>query len=212
VMDISGCAPGNLRARQIHTNVMTNQPCCTNDANCLCIPFTNNQQEATFWCWAAVSANVFNAMFPKKPQMRQCDVVKTFNEPVLAGGDPCDKAHKNNYNEIEDIGDVLDALNISDGFQTGVRFDTLVTELGGGAGAAEPVAVQINFTGGAKHYIAICGVHKDAAQHICVADPRYGGDPVELAFNDLFNYGYQDDVPGPPGTGVAQNFQRVKRS
>ncbi len=190
---------------------MANQPCCTNDPNCFCIPFPNTQQEVAFWCWAAVTANCRNAVLPAAPKMRQCDVVnKVF--PTQPHGDPCVAANKGNY-KVMDIGSALTDLDMRNGFGGGVDFDAIVTELKGGAGvAAEPIVIQINFAGTPApiHYIAICGVHTDT-RTVCIADPRYGGDPVELAFDDLGCYGYQNSVPTHGGTAKATVLQKIKR-
>ncbi len=139
--------------------------------------------------------------------MLQCDVVALTKG--TANGDPCQASNQSSYG-TDTVGNALDDLNISDGFDVPVDFSTLVTELSGGPGVAEPVAVQIDFGNNAVHFIAICGVHTDV-EHVCIADPRYGGDPVEFAFADLNDYGYQNQQPSDGGTGVAQNFQKVTR-
>ena len=206
------CAGITARIPDAHkkTSIMASQPCCTSDANCFCVPFTNNQQESTFWCWAAVTANCHNAMLPAAPKMRQCDVV-TRVFPTTPSGDPCVAENKGNY-RVKDIGTALQDENMRDGFGTGVVFATLLAELRGAGGTgAVPVVLQINFAGAPPpvHYIAICGVHADT-QTVCVADPRYGGDPVELAFAELSCYGYQNGVPAA-GTAMAVALQKVKR-
>jgi hypothetical protein len=186
---------------------MANQPCCTNDPHCFCIAYTNNQQESTFWCWAAVTANSHNAILPAVP-IRQCDVVNAVF-PTQPHGDPCQVANKGKY-KVNDLGTALDDENIRDRFaDSPVDYNSLVAELSGAP--PEPVALQINFAGNPPpvHYIAICGVHTDT-QTICVADPRYGGDPVELPFQELFSYGYQNGAPGG-GNAVAVALQRVTR-
>src|SRR5262245_28617961 len=94
---------------------MANQPCCTHDPDCHCIPFKNQGQGQSAWCWAAVSANIYNSLTSQK--LKPCDVVRIYRH---AKTDPCQHAYAGTYNETEDLGDVLDTMKIHDGLSLGV--------------------------------------------------------------------------------------------
>lgn len=162
--------------------------------------FPNARQQKTFWCWAAVSANVYNSMSPPAPKS-QCDVV------TLVEGN-CDG------NSPESLSLALFQLGINDEFSTRPRFAVVGNEFRGivekldpPEGLAEPVCAEIMFPGPAFHAVAISAVDTDT-QHVWVADPFLGGDPVEFTWNDFVN-NYNYAAAPLPAPGVVQNLQRV---
>ena len=168
----------------------------------LSVPFTNSSQEKTFWCWAAVAANVYNSMRPPAvPAKSQCDVV------TMVQGD-CES------NQPDALSSALTGLGINDKLPTGPRITVIENEFEGigekfdpDEGVAEPVCAGLLFPGRAFHFVAISAIDTDI-QHVWVADPYIGGNPVEFNFLDFVNnYNYTTDVDETGGT--VQNFERV---
>ena len=160
-------------------------------------PFTNTKQEKTFWCWAAVTANCYNALNPSTvPPMSQCDVVTKV-------GQNC------NTNAPYLLAWALSDVGIADENPTWPRVDVVELEFEGFSEPfdppegvkAEPVCAQIRFPGGALHFVAITEINTDN-QHVWVADPNVGGASVEFTWDDFIkNYNYVG--------GAAKNLQRV---
>jgi hypothetical protein len=169
------------------------------------VPFTNAQQEKTFWCWAAVAANVYNSMRPPTVAAKsQCDVAT-----LVQGAGSCE----GNDGNPGQLSQALDYLGISDKLTTGPNVIVIENEFEGIAekfdppeGVAEPVCAEIIFSA-AAHFVAITAICTDT-QHVWIADPFLGGDSVEFTYLDFVNnYGYST---GPkPGDGTVQSFQRV---
>ena len=171
----------------------------------LSVPFTNAQQQRTFWCWAAVAANVYNSMRPASvPAVSQCGVVT-----LVEGNCEADQP--------DALSSALADLGINDQLATRPRiivvedeFQGISNQLDSAAnqnGVAEPVCAQIMFPGPAFHFVAISAVDTDN-QHVWIADPFLGGDSVEFSFQDFVNnYNYSSSPLPAPGT--VQNLQRV---
>jgi hypothetical protein len=176
------------------------------------VPFTNNVQEETFWCWAAAAANTFNSMLPAGSQnvKQQCDVVKLVKGTPF--GDPC--TNKDAYDELGSLNDALSALGIDDGFPMVPSFQILADELRGvapqggpQAGLREPICAEVDF-GDATHFVAISKVDTEK-QNVYVEDPWPGaGNSIEYSYVEfVFNYSYKPGV-GPSG-GVVSGLQKV---
>ena len=173
----------------------------------LSVPFTNVQQEKTFWCWAAVAANVYNSMRPQSPKS-QCDVATK-----VEGQGACDGPD----GSIDSLSLALFTLGINDELSASPRLPLIVSEFQGVSdqfdpstnenGIAEPVCAEIEFPGNAFHYVAIAEVDTISG-HVWVADPSHGGNFVEFSYNDFIN-NYNYSTAPEPGPGVVQNLQRV---
>jgi len=178
------------------------------------VPFTNNVQEETFWCWAAAAANVFNSMLPpgSPDVVQQCDVVK-----LREGGDPCQ--NKDAYNAPDAVSNAFSDLNIRDGYPIGPSFQVIFDELSGldrqtgetKPELAEPVCAEVDF-GQAAHVVAISAalVDDQGTQHVWVEDPWPGaGNSIEHTYDDFVsNYSYKG---GDGSTGVVSILQRAVR-
>jgi hypothetical protein len=173
------------------------------------VPFTNSKQQKTFWCWAAVAANVYNSMRPASvPAVSQCDVV-TMVESNCNGNDP------------DSLPSALFDLGINDQLLARPRAEIIVNEFKGVSdalnpdknqnGIAEPVCAEILFPGNAYHYAAISQVDTDS-QNVWVADPYLGGDPIEFSYENFtqnYNFTHPNSSTPVPGAGTVTHFQRV---
>jgi hypothetical protein len=73
--------------------------------------FKNNQQEEPDWCWAAVAANVNNAV--GKPPIQQCEVVlKIIPTPAPPGVTACANAKATLGNRQSDLKGALEKLKL----------------------------------------------------------------------------------------------------
>jgi|HubBroStandDraft_6_1064221.scaffolds.fasta_scaffold97109_3 hypothetical protein len=175
----------------------------------LSVPFTNTKQQKTYWCWAAVAANVYNSMRPASVALEsQCDVAK-----LVEGPHACDSAEGN----LDALSSALADLGINDQLATRPRIVVVENEFEGITnqlnpvtnenGVAEPVCAEIMFPGPAFHFVAISAIDTDN-QHVWIADPYLGGNSVEFSFQDFVNnYNYSSSPLPAPGT--VQNLQRV---
>jgi hypothetical protein len=175
----------------------------------LSVPFTNSKQEKTFWCWAAVAANVYNSMRPAAvPAVSQCDVV-TMVEGDCKGDD------------TDSLPSALNDLGIIDLKLATPAAHIIVDEFEGMAnalnpdknqnGTAEPVCAEILFPGNAFHYVAISQVDTDS-QNVWVDDPYLGGDPIEFSYDNFtqnYNFTHPNSSTPVPGAGTVTHFQRV---
>jgi hypothetical protein len=174
----------------------------------LWVPFTNTKQEKTFWCWAAVAANVYNSMRPTSvPAVSQCAVVTQ-----VEGVGNCNSNNPDSLpSALFDLG-IIDErlarprLSIIDDEFTGVS--DLLDSGGNENGIAEPVCAEILFAGGAVHYVAITAVDTDA-RNVWVADPYIGGSAVEFAYDDFINHYNYAQPNKEPYNGTVQHLQRV---
>jgi hypothetical protein len=158
------------------------------------VPFkyTNVRQENEFWCWAAVASNAYNSFLPAVP-ISQCDAAQSVGQSVES---PTAFALSN----------TLNALGIweSGNDQTPQFYQTVVNELtGAGNGFAAPVCAEVDFGDEDSdaddfivHFVAITGVDT-VNRMVWVADPFFGGDPVEFPFDDFVsNYQFDDHDDG----------------
>jgi hypothetical protein len=173
------------------------------------VPFTNTQQEKTFWCWAAVAANVYNSMAPpSEPILSQCDVAKLVQGPHACDG---------KYGEPYVLSLALHDLKIDDEGPVGPKFIVLESEFQGLAqnfdpegGPSEPVCAEIIFPG-AAHFVAVTAIDTDS-ENVWVADPFPGGNSVEFTYNDFvnnYNYTSPNATEHVAGAGTVQNLQSV---
>gem|GEM_PF-2474177 len=151
------------------------------------VPYINVRQENKYWCWAAVASNVYNSLFPSAP-LSQCQV-------AVASGQDC---------RLPNAFSLANALN---GSPTGpglhifenksskaVKFFAFIQdELSGvNDGQREPVTAEVDFAT-VVHFVAITALDP-ATNHVWVADPFPGGDPVEFDFDSfLHRYYFMDD-------------------
>jgi hypothetical protein len=150
------------------------------------VAYTNVTQENEFWCWAAVTSNVYNSFLPPQenflPQGRkfhQCDVAHAVNQS-------CQAAAVGPFN----LENALSARRIKIWEKDDpVLYQNVLDELTGMDPA--PVCAEADF-GAVKHFVAITGL--DPVTHnVWVADPFSGGDAVEFTFDDFVNrYSYED--------------------
>ncbi len=180
------------------------------------IPFINQSQIETNWCWAAVAANVYNAVKPAAaPALTPCDVAGRVWSGVVSlppapfpQGGPCQNPDLNNATDT--LRRALDNLGITEGNQGTARLSTVVAELSEVLPAGnEPVCAEVDFPNGATHFVAISALDSDQ-QHLWIEDPELGpGNTLEFAYQDfLFNYNYSMDANLQR---IVQGFQKVER-
>lgn len=177
------------------------------------VPFINDRQEKELWCWAAVSANVYNSALqlqdPAKKE--QCAVVQ-----AVKGGDPC--THRNSFNDPGTADKGLTVLGMRDDLpdDSHLNIDFLVGELtpvNQSDPEGEPVCAEVLWDDNGTHFVAVSAVNPEN-KTVFVEDPYLGpGNTVEYRFQQfLDHYGAKDpkSVPGHR-RGTVQTFQKVKR-
>jgi len=180
------------------------------------IPFTNQSQVETNWCWAAVAANVYNAVKPAAAAaLAPCDVagrvwggIASLPPAPLPQGGPCQ--HPDLNNSTGTLRSALDNLGITDGNQGTAKLATATTELSEALPSGnESVCAEVDFPNGATHFIALSAVDTDQ-QHLWIEDPELGpGNTVEFTYQDfLFNYNFSTD---PALAKIVVGFQKVER-
>ena len=181
----------------------------------LSVHFTNNNQVSNFWCWAAVTANVYNSLLKLAPIDKgfknPCEVVGLvlLKVPVTPATtppttiEPCSNEGVKVYDQIADLPTALDALKIRPIVLTGglpsfvgprnfaTDLNLLATELKRG----HPVCAAIRWDKGGAHFVAISAVNDDV-NHIWVEDPMLGpGDILEYEYRDFrSNYEFQGNL------------------
>ena len=187
--------------------------------NKISVPFTNNNQKALLWCWAAITANVYNSLLKLAPEAegfkKPCDVVglviplsATLPPTTI---DPCSYNGEEvaAYQKLRPLPTALGALDIRPklgprNLPESVRPpnkaknpDLLATELKKG----HPVCAEIDWDAGEAHFVAISAVDNDV-NHVWVEDPMLGpGDILEYEYRDFrSNYEFQ---------GSLESFQLV---
>jgi len=161
------------------------------------VDYNNVRQENEYWCWAAVTSNVYNSFKPKK-NLSQCALAQlVFQSCSSPGGFVLRNA--------------LSAISIweAESDQTSGFFGVVSDELSGvPGGVAEPVCAEASFGSGGTaitHFTVITGFDPDT-HNVWVADPFTGGDSVEFVFEDFLKRYYFTD----PGGTVQQSGGVIK--
>ncbi len=158
-------------------------------------PLTVQKQEATEWCWAAVSVSV-NRMFRPDSTHTQCELAggvlrrQCCSGGKLAHSDPCNAPHE--------LHPVLGRLHLlaDQPIVKPLTFARLQKEIDGG----RPVCVLIKWLdqdgqpGNRGHFIAISGyrVTPSKKQFVAIGDPFYGPSEIEYASFSSKQGGYRD--------------------
>jgi len=182
------------------------------------VPFINDLQEQDLWCWAAVSANVYNSALQLlgAAKRKQCEVVQAVVQ-AAAGSGPC--TNPNNFNDIKTADAGLEVLGMADGFPDNSNLDIALlvgelTPVNTSDPEGEPVCAEILWDDNATHFVAVSGVNP-ANNTVFVEDPYLGpGNTVEYRFQQfLDHYGAKDPKSVRPARrGTVKTFQKVKRA
>jgi len=183
----------------------------------IAVSFINDLQEKELWCWAAVSANVYNSALQlhSTAKMKQCAVVQALVQ-AAAGSDPCTKP--DDFNDTGTADEGLGALGMRDELpdRTHLDIDFLVGELtpvNASDPEGEPVCAEILWDDNGTHFVAVSGVNP-TNKTVFVEDPYLGpGNTVEYRFQQfLDHYGAKDPKSVKPRRrGTVQTFQKVNR-
>ena len=178
------------------------------------VSFINDQQQKELWCWAAVSANIYNSALQLHgtAKKEQCAVVK-----AVKGGDPC--ADPDSFNDTGTADKGLGVLDMRDDLpdEDNLNIPFLVGELtpvNTSDPEGEPVCAEILWDDNATHFVAVSGVNP-ANNTVFVEDPYLGpGNTVEYRFQQfLDHYGAKDPKSlRPARRGTVKTFQKVKRA
>jgi hypothetical protein len=160
--------------------------------------FKNNKQEEPNWCWAAVAANVNNAMDPAHA-IQQCEVVlKMLPVTATAGLTPCQCAKAQHPDDQLPLMVTLQKLQLlptvlAVGAKPNKPADNLdqrVNLIEGAFNLAPPRPVCVTFAD-VQHFVAISAFDPEN-RHVWVANPALEPDDVveytDVGFNGHFEF------------------------
>jgi hypothetical protein len=145
--------------------------------------YTNQLQEQTNWCWAAVS-NAVDHYYDSTSSSTQCSIANG----TLGRSDCCGVGASGACNIPYFLNQALSNVGHLDFFtSSSYSFSKVTSEIDTG----RPLCIRVGWSGGGGHFLAIHGYFNFFffTERLTLADPIYGVQTVN--YTGLFNDSYQ---------------------